>query len=643
MFAEDEEPAESSSSEMSADPMARSGSSTASRLSSTASGGVSSELVANYNMEIVNKALALLKVTPVTKKQLEQKDFPREKLNEVRDTLKKKLNLEKNCDTPESEIILQQMKQAFPEANKQEKYQILTSMPSAWGVRKLQQEFGVSNRMARNAKKIQADKGILSAPGKKKAGNKLPADSLKVVEAFYNLDEVSRAMPGKKDCVTVKVDGVRKKVQKRLILCTLREAFFHFQEKNPSVKIGLAKFVELRPKHVVLPGSTGTHTVCTCVYHQNPKLMLAGSHISTEMEFKSLVHPDFNSEVKVQHLLAQLVCNPPLVSCWLGKCKVCENFSCKLKEKILLVFEELDIDDVAYKTWVSTDRTELLNITEDVVDFVDVLLDKLEALKVHDFVYRQQASYFSDLKENLAEDSCIAVGDFSENFTFLIQDAVQGNHWSKDQATLHPFVCYAKIGGVLKTIPVLIISDHLTHDTVAVFAFQKRLHTLLNTLLGTRRKQIYFSDGCGKQYKNCKNFLNVAYHKDDFGIPAVWNFFATAHGKGCWDGLAGSVKRQAAHESLRRPVHDQILTPEQLFDFAKSHFPGMHVEFVSSEEILKIESDVLADRFKAAKTINGTLTFHQFQSIEGSKTHLMVKEFSRSDISKKKKVTKKSK
>ena len=71
----------------------------------------------------------------------------------------------------------------------------------------------------------------------------------------------------------------------------------------------------------------------------------------------------------------------------------------------------------------------------------------------------------------------------------------------------------------------------------------------------------YFSDGCARQYKNKKNFLNLTYHEIDFGIPADWGFSATSHGKGPWDGLAGSVKREAARESLRRPVTDQILTP----------------------------------------------------------------------------------
>ncbi len=36
--------------------------------------------------------------------------------------------------------------------------------------------------------------------------------------------------------------------------------------------------------------------------------------------------------------------------------------------------------------------------------------------------------------------------DFSENYTFIIQDAVQGYHWNNDQVTVHPFVIYYKIG-----------------------------------------------------------------------------------------------------------------------------------------------------------------------------------------------------
>ena len=381
------------------------------------------------------------------------------------------------------------MKAAFPGASKAEKYQMLTLLPRTWSVRKIEEEFKVTNHVARTAKKLQHEEGPMTVPNKKRAGNLLPEATIKAVKDYYNRDEVSRAMPGKKDCISVKINGVRKKVKKKLILCTLREAYHHFKEINPSIKIGLAKFMELRPKHVVLPGNSGTHSVCVCVYHQNPKLMVSGGQISYHQEFKKIVAAEWSSEIRVQHLLARLVCNPAQESCWLGKCKNCETFSVKLKEDILTVYENLDIETITFKTWISTDRTELLTVTEDVCDFVDSLIEKLEALKVHDFIYRQQACYFRELKEDLKEDTCIAVGDFSENFTFIIQDAVQGNHWSKDQATLHPFICFAKPRGVPITIPVLFISDHLTHDTVAVYAFQKRLNTILNDMLDLERSK----------------------------------------------------------------------------------------------------------------------------------------------------------
>ena len=61
---------------------------------------------------------------------------------------------------------------------------------------------------------------------------------------------------------------------------------------------------------------------------------------------------------------------------------------------------------------------------------------------------------------------------------------------------------------------------------------------------------MYFSDGAASQYKNRKNFLNLCFHKSDFGVPAEWHFSATSHGKGACDGLGGTVKCLAARASL---------------------------------------------------------------------------------------------
>ena len=110
--------------------------------------------------------------------------------------------------------------------------------------------------------------------------------------------------------------------------------------------------------------------------------------------------------------------------------------------------------------------------------------------------------------------------------------------------------------------------------------------------------------------------------------------------KGSWDGLAGSVKRQATLESLRRPLNNQILTAADLFVFARDHFPNLIVQFVPKEEIEKLEEELLSVRFRSALTIKGTLKLHQFRTIEGSNTYVNVKEYSMSSSSKTVKVSK---
>ena len=116
------------------------------------------------------------------------------------------------------------------------------------------------------------------------------------------------------------VYGVKKKVQKKQIMCTVYEAYLLVKELNHLVKIGFSKFAEARPKNVVLPGASGTHNVYVCTYHQNPKLMIANSGIASRKEFKKLVGGDeedpYGGEVKYHHLIAKMMCNPPTLSCW---------------------------------------------------------------------------------------------------------------------------------------------------------------------------------------------------------------------------------------------------------------------------------------------------------------------------------------
>ena len=60
-----------------------------------------------------------------------------------------------------------------------------------------------------------------------------------LVNLFYNDDEYSQQMPGRKDCVSIKKNV---HMQKRLIFCNLKELYAAFKNNHPNLKIGCLSF-----------------------------------------------------------------------------------------------------------------------------------------------------------------------------------------------------------------------------------------------------------------------------------------------------------------------------------------------------------------------------------------------------------------
>ena len=46
------------------------------------------------------------------------------------------------------------------------------------------------------------------------------------------------------------------------------------------------------------------------------------------------------------------------------------------------------------------------------------------------------------------------------------------------------------------------------------------------------KKVVHFTDGAASQYKNCKNFTNLLFLKDDFGVEGEWHFLLLVTEKG---------------------------------------------------------------------------------------------------------------
>lgn len=104
-------------------------------------------------------------------------------------------------------------------------------------------------------------------------------------------------------------------------------------------------------------------------------------------------------------------------------------------------------------------------VIKNVYYFVDEFLETFIKLKTHSFISNQQREYYSEIKENLTEGHVVVNCDYTENYSFIVQDEIQSFHWTASQATLHPFTIFYKWEGSLKHLQYVFISDCLEHNS----------------------------------------------------------------------------------------------------------------------------------------------------------------------------------
>ena len=560
----------------------------------------------------LNQSLSLTGISPINLHSVAQhRRGPAvvEKLSKVVDTFKSNLlevysiedvpaeNSSSTLKAQDLDILLDDIKKKLINATYKEKIQLLTLTPDSWSRRFAAEFFNVSEYAIRTAQKLKEENGILAIPDSK-TRNKLPPQTTELIKLFYNDDEYSRQMPGKKDFVSVKKNV---HVQKRLILCNLKELHAAFKNKYPNLKIGFSKFYYLKPKWCVTAGMSGTHSVCVCHYHQNAILLVDA--LNWDYSYKDLINI--------------LVCDAFRRECMVHRCDKCpgtESLKAFVDEKL----QDYDDDmDISFNQWQTTDRSTLIKQTATIDEYKEILIKDIDSLTAHSYIAKSQASYLKQKKINLNENEAVILGDFAENYKFLIQDEIQSYHWTNESCTLHPIVIYTASAGKLKTDSLCFISDDNNHDTNFVYEVQEKTMMFIKENYPLVSKVYYFSDGCGGQYKNYKNFINLCHHKEDFGLNAEWIFFATSHGKSPCDGIGGTVKRYTTKRSLQRPLKDQICTYEAMLELCIQEIKGIKFYGISKERMENVRYNLLP-RFQSGKTVPGTRIYHHFIPISTS-------------------------
>ena len=204
----------------------------------------------------------------------------------------------------------------------------------------------------------------------------------------------------------------------------------------------------------------------------------------------------------------------------------------------------------------------------------------------------------------------MVLGDFAENYQYLIQEQIQSLHWSKEYSTLYPLVIYYKDADRnLQHYSLCFISDGNTHDTS--FVHKILLVKFMKQRLANFTNIYYVSDGCSGQYKNFKNFLSLCSHKEVFSIEAEWIFFATSHGKSVCNGIGGTVKNHAAKQSLQRPINNQILDYRAVLEVCLEEMKSIIFFGIDKEDMTEVR-EKMEKRFEDGKSVPGTRNRHNF-------------------------------
>ena len=156
-----------------------------------------------HELSVLNQSLDALGESPIRKRRVyTRRQYTDRKCKSIQGALKRKLEVvtgipvadenkipinDQNSDLNE---MIDQLKDKFNACTlRSEKVHVLTVLPKSWAAKKISEEFQVSNYMARKAKKLVKERGVLSTPNPK-AGKTLQQKTVSEVKEFITLTQL---------------------------------------------------------------------------------------------------------------------------------------------------------------------------------------------------------------------------------------------------------------------------------------------------------------------------------------------------------------------------------------------------------------------------------------------------------------------
>ena len=546
------------------------------------------------------------------------------------------VEVEPNQQEKDYSELLKNLKEKFPGFSKDQKKAIFEILPSNWSVRKISDMTGATHHEAFQKTKVNEPR--------KEHCNKLSVQDVSTITQFYLRTDVSWTSPNVNDRITIRQDGEKLKVSRRLLNYKISEAYFLFKQEFPNVKVGLSKFAELRPQQVKLVGSKNSHDSCYCVGCRNPELLILTTIVGEDNGFTALFGENYSGQVTPLEFSKLIVCPKKHEDCYISNtCDSCKDRAETLKENMLAIFESLSVEEVNFEQWSYKDWSRMHPSTLPVESFCDKFIQDIVAFKKHNYISLKQAVFKKDLTQNLPTNHMIIQMDFAQNFQFSTQHAVQSNYFKHSECSLFTTVVFFNDDGKKQKKPVehiVIVSDNKEHTTGQVAVYVKKIHSYLSSKYPNIEYVHYQTDGAGSHFKNKYTLTTVANHKDLYGTECSYHFSCSGHGKAEVDGLGSVVKGGCRDASMRKHARNPINTVEDMVQFingnditGKPNFPSVVGFLVKDAEIQATKLE-FSDRFSASIPVRGIRQMHCFASIPGRNDVLKSKMFSSSPTSK---------
>ena len=452
---------------------------------------------------------------------------------------------------------------------------------------------------------------------RKRRSDALTEDEVKEVADFY--DEITIPVANVR---VIRKDGK----MKRMLPETLAHAHQKFTAKKDR-GISLSKFKKLRPSHI-LTVDQGKFVQCLCEICTN-----------LDEKVKALARKardrgvTLNVELTVNGLSKATLCpkdDGHQMDCIWRQCSNCGV--CKLDDVLAPILAVKD-EELKWATWKTVEKkrgrtSEKRKCLVETTSTVDELLQEMkkECTKIpcHIFDANWQYQAFNQAKKNLPDHTVLMVLDFAENYRTSYQNEVQSAHWSYNQVTVHPLVCYYKCPNPQceeqTTESVVIISSDLIHDADAVKKYRAETLAYLTKKGVKVDRVIEFTDGAASQYKSRKPFLHISQS----AVPTERCFFGSRHGKGPADGVSAVVKSAVTRAAKAGKIIDDAasmytyLAENMSLEEDTKNVCGRHTlrHFILIEEVERAAT--------TAGIIQGTQQLHSVRSI-GKEGHLQVR------------------